>query len=84
MRKKKEVVNKPVFSKKYNTLKSKCKQHYSIIKIHETKIIEYSNNEKLIKEVDTKIKNIKNEIDNFKKKMGVDVINNSNKNKFDF
>lgn len=83
MRKKKEVVNKPVFSKKYNTLKSKCKQHYSIIKIHETKIIEYSNNEKLIKEIDTKIKNVKNEIESYKKKMGVDVINNSNKNKFD-
>lgn len=84
MRKKTDIINKPVFSKKYNTLKSKCKQHYSIIKIHENKILEFNNNQKLIKDIDNKVKLIKIEIDNLNKKIAIDNINNLNKKKLEF
>lgn len=58
MRKKKDSHGIPTFSKKYNGTKHKSKSHHSIMRKHESKLLEFKKQNDQIKNIDSKIRNI--------------------------
>ena len=86
MRKKKECNNKlDNFSKKFASQRSKLNKHKSIMKIHDDKMEEFSENgkNKSIKGLNDKIKNLENEINKLKKEEALKKIN-ENYTKLDY